>query len=258
MFSVEERDLVRKRLLDLAGADPAVVGAAITGSQATGDGDRWSDIDLAFAIDGPLEVVMQRWTRRLYQDFAAIHHWDLPSGSAVYRVFLLPGCLELDIAFTPAADFGPRGPSWRTVFGHPTRPQPGAPPDHDHLAGLAWHHAIHALVCIRRRRWWQAEYWISALRNQVITLACLRIGQPTSYAKGAHLLPAGLTAPLEATLVRTLDETELHRALTAATTALSAELTRIDPALATRLRPMLAELATTEPEPPTSHVTHES
>jgi hypothetical protein len=63
MFSVEERDLVRTRLLDLAEADPAVVGAAITGSQATDDGDRWSDIDLAFAIDGSLEVVMQCRTR---------------------------------------------------------------------------------------------------------------------------------------------------------------------------------------------------
>src|SRR5262245_43454594 len=206
MFSVEERDLVRKRLLGLAEADPAVVGAAITGSQATDDGDRWSDIDLAFAIDGSLEVAKQRWTQRLYQDFAAIHHWDLPSGSAVYRVFLLPGCLEVDIAFGPAADFGPHGPSWRPVFGHPTQPQPVAPPSYDYLSGLAWHHALHAWVCIRRHRWWQAEYWISALRNQVIALACLRLGHATSYAKGAHLLPADLTAPLEATLVRTLDE----------------------------------------------------
>lgn len=36
MFSVEERDLIRRRLLNLADQDPAVVAAAaITGSHAT-------------------------------------------------------------------------------------------------------------------------------------------------------------------------------------------------------------------------------
>jgi chaperone required for assembly of F1-ATPase len=34
----------------------------------------------------------------LYWDFAAIHHRNLPSGSAVCLVFLLPGRLEVDIA----------------------------------------------------------------------------------------------------------------------------------------------------------------
>lgn len=63
-----------------------------------------------------------------------------------------------------------------------------------------------------------------------------------TYAKGAHLLPGHLTAPLETTLVRSLDEAELRCALDAALTALTAELERTDPVLATRLRPMLAEL----------------
>lgn len=247
MFSAEERDVVRQRLLSLAEADPAVLGAALTGSAATGASDRWSDVDLAFALDGPLDVAMQRWTRRLYREFQAVHHWDLPSGSVIYRVFLLPGCLEVDIAFAPAADFGPHGPSWRTVFGHPTERQGTPLPGHDHLAGLAWHHAIHAWTCIQRRRWWQAEHWVSALRSQIIALACLRLGHPISYAKGAHLLPTDVTGPLEATLVRTLDEAGLHRALNAATTALTAELMRTDAALATRLRPIFADLADTPP-----------
>jgi hypothetical protein len=92
-------------------------------------------------------------------------------------------------------------------------PHCGPPPSHDHLIGLAWHHALHARVCIERRRWWQAEYWISAVRDQVIALACVRLGHPASYAKGAHLLPSRVTAPLAAALVRSLDEAELRRAL---------------------------------------------
>lgn len=88
MFAVEERDRVRERLLELAVADSAVVGAAITGSHAVGGGDRWSDVDVALAIHGRLSVALERWTGWLYGDYAALHHWDLSSGSSVYRVFL--------------------------------------------------------------------------------------------------------------------------------------------------------------------------
>ncbi len=240
MFTEAERDGVRDRLLALATADPAITGAAFTGSHATGEADRWSDIDLVLAVDGPLDAVLGAWTDRLYADFAAVHHWDLRSGAAVYRVFLLPGWLEVDLGFTPAADFGPRGPRWRLVFGDavPARDAPAG----DDLAGLAWHHAWHARVCIARGRWWQAEHWISGVRDHVIAMACRRLGLPSAYGKGAHLLPDDVTVPLAEALVRGLDGPELRRALAAAVAALSAELSRADPELATRLNPMLADL----------------
>ena len=243
MFTVEERDAVRERLLELAAADAAVVGAAITGSHAAGAADRWSDVDLMFGVDGPPEATMRRWTERLYDDFDAVHHWDLPSGPAVYRVFLLRTGLEVDLGFAPAADFGPHGPRWRTVFGDaaPLRPFPAAEPAD--LAGLAWHHALHARACVERGRWWQAEQWIAALRGHVLGLACLRLGHPAGYAKGAHLLPDEVTAPLADALVRTLDPGELRRALAAAVAALTAELARTDPALARRLRPVLDDVS---------------
>ncbi|WP_327241456.1 hypothetical protein [Streptomyces sp. NBC_01320] len=243
MFDVDHREQVRAQLLTLAEADPDVAGAAITGSAAVGGDDRWSDIDLAFAINGELGPALARWTETLYREFAAQHHWDLPSGSTTYRVFLLPGWLEVDVAFTPSDDFGPLGPTWRTVFGQTAQLETAGPPARDHLAGLAWHHALHARVCIERRRWWQAEHWISAVRDQVIALACLRLGHPTSYAKGAHLLSHNVTGPLETTLVRSLDEAELRRTLEAVAAALDQELERTDPALAARLQPMLTELA---------------
>jgi hypothetical protein len=240
--TVTERDRVRERLLAQAEADPLVVGAAVTGSHAIGGADEWSDIDLVFAIRGELAAAMQAWTDRLYREFSALHHWDLPLGGTVYRVFLLPGWLEVDIAFAPAAEFGPRGPTWRTVFGTPADVPPPPPARADNVAGLAWHHVLHAHVSIERGKPWQAEYWISAVRDHVLTLACLRLGFPASYAKGADLLPAELTAPLHATLVRSLDHAELRRALAAAAAALAAELDRTDPALAGRLRPMLTDL----------------
>jgi hypothetical protein len=237
-----ERDRARKRLLELASADESVTAAANTGSYVSGGGDEWSDIDLAFAIRGELAPALDRWTALLYQSFAAIHHWDLPFGSTIYRVFLLPNCLEVDIAFTPEAEFGPRGPNWRTVFGETIELAESGPQTCDELVGLAWHHVLHARACIERGKPWQAESLIGGLREHVLALACLRLGHTTRYAKGTDLLPPELTAPLEETLVHSLDENELRRALAAAAVELVAELERTDSALAARLRPTIEAL----------------
>jgi hypothetical protein len=241
MFTPAERERVRSRLLALAETDPEITGAAITGSHAQGGGDEWSDIDLAFGVRGDLAPALERWTGVLYRDCGALHHWDLPFASTTYRVFLLPGGLEVDIAFTPQADFGPRGPNWRTVFGETATPPPGGAQTRDDLVGLAWHHLLHARACIARGKPWQAEYLLAAARHHVLALGCLRLGLPSMFAKGDDLLPHELTAALEASLARSLEEPELRRALAVVAAALTAELERTDPTLAARLGPVLAE-----------------
>jgi hypothetical protein len=184
------------------------------------------------------------WTGLLYRDYGALHHWDLPSGPTVYRVFLLPGCLEVDLGFTPADRFGPRGPAWRLVFGAEAGEPPQAALSREgELIGLCWHHVLHARSCIERGKPWQAEWLVSGIRDHVLALAALRLGHPTSFAKGADLVPPEVTEPLEAALVRSLEPAELRRALAAAAGAVLAELRRTDPVLADRLGPTIEELA---------------
>jgi hypothetical protein len=242
MFDASELERVRKRLLELASEDPDVIGAAIIGSHAQGRDDRWSDIDLAIGVRGPLPEALQRWTRGLHDEFDVLHHWDLPSGPSIYRRVLLPGLIEVDIGVMPSDSFGPRGPNWHTVLGSPAAQPPTAPPSIDYLVGRAWHDVLAAHKYLSRGMFWQAEHWLSSVRDQVLALACLRLGHPARHAKGAHLLPASLTVPLEAALIRSLDEPELRRALNAAVVALTEELALSAPALAARLTPMLAAL----------------
>jgi hypothetical protein len=245
MFTIEERDRVRERVLDLARADPRVTAGALTGSTALGAGDQWSDVDVGFGIvDGVSpETVLDDWTQVFERELGALHHWDLRAGSWVYRVFLLPSGLEVDIGVTPESDFGARGPNFRALFGNPRTLEPPPRPDPHHLVGLGWHHILHARSCIERGKLWQAEYWISAVRGHTITLACLRLGEETPYAKGAHRLPATVTEPLAAALVRSLDPPELRRALSAATACFTSEVTLLDPALSARLAPILHEFS---------------
>ena len=51
MFTAEQREQVRQRVLEVAQSDPRVIAGALTGSMAFGGGDRWSDIDVAFELD---------------------------------------------------------------------------------------------------------------------------------------------------------------------------------------------------------------
>jgi hypothetical protein len=245
VFTSDQRDALRTQLLELAEQDPRITGAAVTGSAAEGREDRWSDIDLFFGVADHVAVaaVVSDWSGYLYGQVGALHHFELTVPGAVYRAFLLPSCLEVDLGFTPAEQFGPVGPHFRAVFGEAAQPRPATAPDPGHLIGLAWHHVLHARGCIERHQPWQAEYWISGIRDQTLALACLRFGEPASYAKGADALPSAVTGGLEGALVRSLEVEELRRALRVAATRLIAELDATDPKQAHRLEGPIRELA---------------
>src|SRR5580765_3611552 len=99
VFSVEQRDALRARVLQLAEDDERVVAGAAVGSLALGGGDRYSDLDLTFAVaDGVTVVeVLDDWTRSLAAEADALHLVDLERGSTLYRVFLLPDALQFDL-----------------------------------------------------------------------------------------------------------------------------------------------------------------
>jgi hypothetical protein len=245
MFTPQQRDEVRDRILDLARSDPRVTAGALTGSAAIGAEDAWSDIDLAFGIaGGGLEAVLADWTEIFRREFGALHHWDLRAGSSIYRVFLLPSGLEMDVAVTPEQEFGARGPRFRPLFGPSQALAPGAPPSASHLIGLSWHHVLHARSALERGKPWRAEYWLSELRHHILGLACLRLGEDSFHGRGVDRLPASVTDPLVGTLVRSLEAAELRRALAVATAGLIRELDAWDPALSTQLTPILQEFGT--------------
>jgi hypothetical protein len=233
-------------LLDRAGEDGRIVGAAVTGSAARGAEDRWSDVDLLFAVGAGVVVdeVVSDWSAFVYRELGALHHFDLRPGAAVYRAFVLGDALEVDLGFTPAAEFGPVGEGgFRLVVGEAVQARPGND-DPAHLIGLTWHHVLHARIALEREAWWQAEYWIRAIRDNTLSLGCLRFGLPSAYAKGVDRLPAELTEPALAAFARSLDAAELARALTAATGLFLAELEENDGDAFERLEKLLLERAT--------------
>jgi len=245
VFAIKDRERVHERVLELAASDPRVVAGAALGSLALGDGDRWSDLDLMFALADGVTVseVLTDWTAKLAAALDAVRLFDLPFRSTVYRVFLLPGCLQLDLSFTPARDFAPAGPNFRLLFGVAGAELAAeAPTPASELFGLAVHHALRARFCIERGRHWQAEHWISAVRDYALALACRRRGLPEHHGRGFDDLPAEVLDAFAAALVRSLERDELFRALSSAVSALLSESAQAGE-LAARVAPALRELA---------------
>ena len=237
-FTPEQRVKIRSRLLEYAARDARITGAAITGSAATGLEDRWSDIDLAFGVAeaSQLPQVLSDFTAHMYDAHAALHHLDIRAGEWIYRVFLLSGALQVDLAFVPAAEFRALAPSFQLVAGKANEPRHTPTGSAMDLIGFGWLYGMHARTCVARGHVWQAEYMISGLRDHVLALACHRHGLPVVHGRGFDRLPPEVTGRMEASFVRELNAAELSRAFRVAVEGLMHEIRSVDAELGERLQ----------------------
>lgn len=256
MFSVEQRDALRERLLQLAEEDERVVAGAAVGSLAVGSGDRFSDLDLTFGIaDGvPVANVLDDWTRTLAMELDAVLLADLQAGPTIYRVFLLPEALQFDLSMTPATEFRPGGPKFQLLFGETAADEPEARPRSSgslfiltpavagDIFGWGVIYALHARACIERGRVWQAEHYVDAVRDHALSLACLRRGLTAVQARGYDELPPETLAGFDRTHVGSVEPDALRRALAASVFALLNEGAEADLPDAVVVAERLAEL----------------
>jgi hypothetical protein len=157
-------------------------------------------------------------------------------------VFLLRNTLQVDLAFVAANEFRATAPTFKLISGHANEPRYTAPWSTDELIGLSWLYAVHARACIHRRRWWQAEYTISGVRDHTLALACIRFKLPARDGRGMDQLPKEVTDPFRASLVQRLEPQELMRAFGVVLGELRREVRRSDSELAQRLDATLVNL----------------
>jgi len=245
ILTAEERERLRDELVSAAQSDPNLCGAAHTGSAASGQLDRWSDIDLALCLKPTAlyDQVVAEWTGRLYQRHDAVAHVDVMRGTTLFRVFLLKNTLQVDVAFWRAEDFGAIGPHFRLIFGEakPARPAPPANPQD--LIGMAWLYALHARSSLARGRVLQAEYMLGGMRNHVFELACLRCGVVAKQGRGLDDLPTAERESAVRCIPRSLETAELQRAFQETTEALVREIQHVDGELESKLKKVLKDIA---------------
>jgi hypothetical protein len=232
LFTVAQRDEFSGRVVELAQADARIVAGAVVGSFAIGAGDRYSDVDLTFAVADEVTTVLEDWTRLLVERFEGVPLVDLERPPTIYRVFLLPAALQFDLSMTPAALFRPAGPKFRLLFGE-TVPDPvdggqqsvgdlfiSTPAATSDIFGWGVIYALHARACIERGRVWQAEHYVGALRDHALALACLREGAPVSQGRGYDELSAETLERFASSHVPATEPDSLRVALAATISAL--------------------------------------
>lgn len=242
MFSVDDRARLRDALVARASDDARVVAAALVGSMATDTADRWSDIDLALGIDDDVDPfdVLGDWSAWLAGTVHATTVLDWPVGPAVYRIFLLPDCLQVDLSVVAASAFTQRSPRFRLLFGeHLSAIAP--PPSRDDVFGYAVVYATEARRDVERGRAWQAQHFVAQVRDHAMTLACLNRGLPHRNGQGYDRLPPSLLDAFAATLVASVTEAEVRDALATVVRLLLAEAEGL--AAATALREPLERIA---------------
>lgn len=245
MFTSEERERIRQCIIDLAKNDSRLSGGAITGSVTIGKQDQWSDIDLAFGVINSSDIsnCLSDFTSAMYDQFGALHHLDVFSGSWIYRVFFLSNTLQVDIAFAPEADFRAKAPTFKLAFGKAVEPEKSTPIHNEVIVGWAWLYALHARSTIERGQPWRAEYMISGMRDKVFELCCRRHNLPISMGRGIDELSSDIKKSFEDGLIRSLDVEELKRAFGCVVNLLVQEVSYVDQSLTDRLEPALIELA---------------
>lgn len=231
IFTSEQRERLRDKLVGAAQSDTNLSGAAHTGSAASSRLDRWSDIDLALCVNpnASYDKVVAEWTERLYKRHEAVAHVDVMRGATLFRVFLLKNTLQVDIAFWKAEEFGAIGPNFKLIFGDANPPLPSAASQPGPLIGMAWLYALHVRSSLNRDRTLQAEYMLSGMRNHVFQLTCLRCGVTEHQGRGLDDLPACERETAAACIPQSLGPSELTRAFQATMQALLKEVRMVDP-----------------------------
>lgn len=124
MFNVADREKLRARLVEVARDHRDIEAAALLGSAARGQEDRWSDIDLALGLAPGVDphAAAESWTAVVEQTEPVVDHLDIEASGGLYRVLLLASTLQVDLSFWPHGHLPAGDSSVQVLFGDTATP----------------------------------------------------------------------------------------------------------------------------------------
>lgn len=243
MFTIEYREKVRQRIIRRAREDVRIVSAAEVGSYASDAKDRWSDLDLTFGVDESQSVndILNSYSDFMFSEFSGKKLLDIRSGKTIYRVFILPGCLQVDLSFSPESAFGAAGPHFNLLYGKQFEIEQPPKQSVDELLGYTLHHLLRGWISIERNKLWQAEFWISEARNYILKIACISNNLNPNYGRGFDSIPELILEQLKGSLICELSKNQLQKSLRIIISSLPS-ISKQSEALCAEFKDMLEEL----------------
>lgn len=173
MFSQLYRERARDRIIDEVKADKNILSAASIGSYARNEVDRWSDIDLTFGIDSATSSAdaIEQYKKFIKEEFQGEFLFKISLKPIDYIVFLLPGCLQIDLSFSPQNHFGPLSEHFELLFGtHGAKPEVEPPSEIKEKFGLIVHHLLRSYVSLKRKQIPKAVDWLSKAQKYAMSI----------------------------------------------------------------------------------------
>ena len=245
MFSVGQRIRIQERVLELAAADPRIVAGAVVGSLALGEGDRWSDLDLAFGVAdgvlrsarvGGLDAHVCRRVRRRAPVRSAQRRFHLPGLSAAWLPAVRP------VVYAGSAVRRHVDPKFRLLFGSTV--------EETHFANRPRRMSCSAMPCTMRCAPASASNAADSGRPNTGSAARAIMRSAWRAAAAAcrpctagalTTLPPDVRSAFMGALVTSLERAELLRALGAVIAGLLAEAEDVQE-LVTKVAPELHKL----------------
>lgn len=177
MYSKEERDEIQNSIIALAQKDNRIKDCAIVGSESIGKHDKWSDIDLTFGIDDETEIsqILSEWNAIMFANFNANVLFDVEYKESIYRVYLLPNALQVDLSFTPTQNFGAITNAFKLIFGKANHRQHKPEPELSSILGYSILYALKSRCAIEREKYWQAIFYLDKFRENIMTMKCISL-----------------------------------------------------------------------------------
>ena len=230
MYSIEERNNVQNSIIALAKNDVRITDCAIVGSESVQKQDVWSDIDLSFGFKNGSDIskILEDWNKVMGNEFNAHVLFDLNYRESIYRVYLLPNALQVDLSFTNTDKFGAITDKFKLLFGKSNEREQKQPPDQKTVFGYGVLYALKARCSIEREKFWQARYFLEKLRENLMILKCT-IEQLNPFdGRGYDELPKKFLDRISKSFQASLKSSELKQSLQLLTGLLINEVKTLD------------------------------
>lgn len=231
LFTPEERQQTLDQMLTALQTDDRIAGVLVVGTGAVGFADRYSDIDLAVVVHTAADAppVYDYWRAEFKTRLPVRHDFEAPRGPNIFLFgLLLDHFLEIDASFQCLDNLVARRARWCIAFDRSnriaeimqtswdTREEPDRQEQYLRWLKSIWYYITHVTIHAQRGHLWRAVLDLEDLRHRTVILAGLRHDLETRHYREAHRLPPDFLDALQGTLVTSLDEADIIRALRAA------------------------------------------
>ena len=225
MYSKEYRNKVQSSIITFAKADVRIIDCAIVGSESIEKNDEWSDIDLTFGVSAEAEIpkILLGWNELMAKNFKANVLFDLAFRESIYRVYLLPNALQVDLSFTPTEHFGAITEKFKLIFGKEKARNSKPIPKLKTIFGYAVLYALKTRCSIEREKFWQAHYLLEKFKENIMTMKCLSENLNPFDGRDYDNLSELFLAQIESSLIDSPNRNNLDKSLMVLTKVLISE-----------------------------------